>query len=235
MVDTVRDLIRRAMRLGNIIEAGEVPDADEYQDALGTLNDMLDAWSLESLILPYNTSVEYQVVAGQKVYEIGPSAADWVGVRPLDILSANIRVSGNLDIPVEILETQQYQNIPVKDVTSTQSTSMYYDAQVPNGYISLYPVPNAVFGLVLIYTGVFQQVTLDTPLTGFAAGLVAAIRFNLCIDLCGEYNKKPADTVAARAVSYKAAVKSMNCKALDAVFDYRLPSGAGRAWDWRIG
>lgn len=235
MVDTVRDLIRRSMRLVNIVDAAEEPDADEFQDALGTLNDMLDAWSLESLILPFKTSAQYPVTAGKKVYSIGPANADWIGVRPIRLVSANIRVSGNLDIPIQILETQQYQGIPVKDVPGPQSTSLYYDPQLPNGFVSLYPVPNAVFSVVLVYDGIFQRVTLDTTLDGFMDGMIAALRYNLAVDLSPEYGKTPSQIVVGRATAYKGAVKSRNLKALDAVQDWRLPTGSGRAWDWRIG
>ena len=234
-MNTVRDLIRRSMRLVNIIDAAEVPDSDEYQDGLSTLNDMLDNWALESLIFPFTPSSQFSVVAGQKTYSIGPGG-DWDNVRPNVIKSANIRIGDSLDIPMEILETEQYQAVSVKGTTSTQSTSLYYDAQVPLAYISLYPVPQVVFDVVLIYDAQFTAVTLDTELTGFAPGIVAALRFNLAVDLAAEYsNKDVSKVIAARAVEYKSKVKSGNIRALDAITDWRLRNGAGRAWDWRIG
>jgi hypothetical protein len=51
-VATVRDRIKRAMRLIGAAATGETPSADELADGLTALNAMLSSWSLESLLVP---------------------------------------------------------------------------------------------------------------------------------------------------------------------------------------
>jgi hypothetical protein len=47
------DFVRRAMRSIGVLQQGEVPSAQEASDALGTLNDMLQAWRLDGIDLEF--------------------------------------------------------------------------------------------------------------------------------------------------------------------------------------
>ena len=47
------DIISRALKDIGALEAGEVPTADAAQDAFDMLNDMLDQWSNEGMMV-YN-------------------------------------------------------------------------------------------------------------------------------------------------------------------------------------
>lgn len=232
---TVRDLISRSLRLIQAIGQSEVPDTEEANDALDTLNDMLDAWGLSPLMLPFTASAMYSTVPNQKVYSIG-AGGDWNGPRPININYAMLRLNDALDIPIRLLENQQYGETPMKGILSPQPTSLYYEAQYPLGFVSLYPVPSEVVGIVLSYSATFAQVTLDTPTDTLAPGLRKAIRYNLAVELAPEYDKAASASIREIAKSSLAAIKSANLKPLDAVFDPALPGvGTGRAWDYRVG
>lgn len=53
---TYLDLIRRAMRSIGVLHHAENPTDSEAQDALDTLNDMLEAWRIEGVDLEYLTA-----------------------------------------------------------------------------------------------------------------------------------------------------------------------------------
>lgn len=69
---TAYDIITRAMKDIGALAAGEVPTADEAQDGLDMLNDMLAQWSNESMMVTYKTEIVFPVVNNQIQYTIGP-------------------------------------------------------------------------------------------------------------------------------------------------------------------
>lgn len=239
-VRTGRSYVERALRIINAIDVGETPDAEEANDAIDLFNDMLGLWSTQSLTIPYIASAEFNTIAGQKVYSIGPGG-DWDGNRPIAITDAFIRIGngqagGSLDIPLAVLSNHQYANVPLKDVASTQSRALYYENQFPLGRVSLYPVPSAVFGVVLMYNTFFTSVTLDSDLSGMPPGYALAIQYNLAKYLAVEYNKEWSPQKDKIATDSLGNIKSANIRAPDAEFNDALPGvGSSRTWDWRIG
>ena len=66
------DIISRAMKDIGALAAGEVPTADEAQDAFDMLNDMCAQWSNENMMVFYKTEIIFPVVQNQIQYTIGP-------------------------------------------------------------------------------------------------------------------------------------------------------------------
>ena len=66
------DIVTRAMKDIGALAAGEVPTADEAQDGFDLLNDMLDQWSNENMMVFYKTEIIFPVVQNQIQYTIGP-------------------------------------------------------------------------------------------------------------------------------------------------------------------
>jgi hypothetical protein len=55
------------------VAAGEVPTADEAQDGLDMLNDMVAQWSNENMMVFYRSEIIFPTVQNQVQYTIGPS------------------------------------------------------------------------------------------------------------------------------------------------------------------
>lgn len=55
------------------LASGEVPTSDESQDCLDLLNDMLDQWSNENMMVFYKTEIVFPCVSNQIQYTLGPS------------------------------------------------------------------------------------------------------------------------------------------------------------------
>ena len=66
------DIITRAMKDIGAVAAGEVPTPEEAQDGFDLLNDMLDQWSNENMMVFYKTEIIFPVVQNQIQYTIGP-------------------------------------------------------------------------------------------------------------------------------------------------------------------
>jgi hypothetical protein len=66
------DIVSRALKDIGALEAGETPTPEAAQDAFDMLNDLLDQWSNESMMVSYKTEIVYPITPGQTQYTIGP-------------------------------------------------------------------------------------------------------------------------------------------------------------------
>lgn len=81
------DIITRAMKDIGAVAAGEVPTADEAQDGLDLLNDMLAQWSNENMMVFYKTEIVFQTVQNTVQYTLGPGGS--VGATLTGSISGN--------------------------------------------------------------------------------------------------------------------------------------------------
>ena len=92
------DIISRALKDIGALEAGETPTADAAQDAFEMLNDLLDQWSNEDMMVYYKTEVVFPIVSGQTQYTIGPGGqigANFVGSISGNVLTVTISAVPN--------------------------------------------------------------------------------------------------------------------------------------------
>jgi hypothetical protein len=89
---TALDIVSRALKDIGALEAGETPASDSAQDALDMLNDMLDQWSNEDMIVFNFTEIIFPVIAGQTQYTIGPnpSTANFIGASFVGSIAGNV-------------------------------------------------------------------------------------------------------------------------------------------------
>lgn len=66
------DLIANSLRAIGALAAGETVDAVTANDVLGLLNDLLDMWSNETLMVYYTTEIIFPLVNAQYQYTVGP-------------------------------------------------------------------------------------------------------------------------------------------------------------------
>ena len=70
---TPYDIVSRALKDIGALEAGESPSADAAQDAFDMLNDLIDQWSNEEMMVYYKNEIVFPIVPGQTQYTIGPN------------------------------------------------------------------------------------------------------------------------------------------------------------------
>jgi hypothetical protein len=67
------DIISRALKDIGALEAGETPTPEAAQDAFDMLNDLVDQWSNEEMMVYYKNEIVFPIVPGQTQYTIGPN------------------------------------------------------------------------------------------------------------------------------------------------------------------
>ena len=66
------DIISRALKDIGALEAGETPTPEASQDAFEMMNDLVDQWSNENMMVFNVTEIIFPVISGQVQYSLGP-------------------------------------------------------------------------------------------------------------------------------------------------------------------
>ncbi len=189
--------------------AGYALSATEATDFLPVLNSMLESWSLERLMVYQILQENFTLVAGTAAYTMG-SGGDFNTTRPIKIVQAFTRDTGNLDFPIpKILGYSAYDSIILKSVGNTYPQYLFNDYANPLSTIRLYPRPIAGLNLYLDSWKQLQSFAIDDALA-LPPGYQSAIEWNLCIELADEYGRDPTANMRRNATNYKATVKRIN-------------------------
>lgn len=216
----VTDLIKSSMRLIGAIATGETPTADEANDALLVLNDMLENWSTETLSVWGSSNQTFSLVPGKSVYTIGP-LGDWDTFRPIGIDDAYMKFS-SVDFPVKVISQEQYNEINLKSMAQPIVERLLYVNEFPLGVVTLWPVPTQATDITMTMERLLNfPVALGETLTG-PPGFVKAIRYCLAVELAPEFGMEASPTVIAVANDAKADYKRANIPLVVAQYDAAL-------------
>ena len=195
MFATTNDIINAALRICGAIAKGEQPTADESNDALQSLNLMLDHWSARRLIVRATIQYSHALVANQASYAIG-AAATWNTAKPITVTSAFIRDSNNVDEPVDVISREEYDSYGDKAITASRPVAICYDpgaAQQVNqqGTILVYPMPDAstTYTLFMQMQNSLNDFTTLTDTVTFEAKYGEAMKYELAKRLWREYHE----------------------------------------------
>jgi len=95
------DIISRALKDIGALEAGETPTPEAATDAYDMLQDMLDQWSNEDMMVFYKNEIIFPVVQNQTQYTIGPGGqigAVFTGSISGNILTVTQLTSGGISV-----------------------------------------------------------------------------------------------------------------------------------------
>jgi hypothetical protein len=95
------DIISRALKDIGALEAGETPTSDAATDAFDMLNDLVDQWSNEDMMVFYKSEIIFPITAGQTQYTIGPTGninASFVGSISGTTLTVTAINSGGINL-----------------------------------------------------------------------------------------------------------------------------------------
>src|ERR1700733_8710545 len=147
---TLIQLMNHAHRLaGGLLQPGMGMSPSESQEALDVLNFLIDGLSIENLMIVLYLRT-YQTVTNNRpnpaVYSVGPGQ-DFNIRRPENIHGANFILQGETQSEAELqmqvlLSYDQYQAFVAKNVQSAIPLVLYYQATLPYGTATLWPVPN---------------------------------------------------------------------------------------------
>lgn len=235
---TALDVISSALRLIGVLGSGEVPSAEEANDSLRVMNDMIDSWNAERLMIYNIQRLLFSLTPLQQNYTCGPGG-DFDIPRPSQIDSFGIISLNNpaqpLELPMEMMNLQEFQLLPVKNIQSTLPLYVYDDQAFPLRNLFFWVIPTQAVQ-VAIYPWASLSAPADlTTVMAFPPGYAKAFRYNLAVDLAAEFPVVPANVltiVSAIAAQSKGIIKSANIPKLYLYCDPAI-RGQGGYYDWR--
>jgi hypothetical protein len=211
MSTTAGDQINAALRLIGQLAEGETPSAATSQDALAAMNQMIDSWNTDRLLVYTTETQEFLWPPGFEERTLGPSG-DFVGNRPVFIDDATYFKDPGTDVSygIKLINQQQYNGIALKDVTSTYPQVMYVNNEFPNIRMRVYPVPTIA---LTFYFVSIQELTKPASLStvlSFPPGYLRAFKYNLALEIANEFGVEPMPQVQRIAMDSRRKIKRVN-------------------------
>ncbi|HEY6022163.1 MAG TPA: hypothetical protein VIY48_20545 [Candidatus Paceibacterota bacterium] len=211
---TALEVIKSGLRLLNVIQSGEDPQAEEANDSLVILNQMLDTWNGDGLTIFTTQITDFLLTSLKQTYTLG-EGGDFNMPRPAELDRCSILILSNPQQPIEynlpIYTTQDWQSrVPVKTVQGNLPVLCYDDGAFPLRNITFWP--NASDNIKWrLYS--WQPLTQFGDLNGIAAfppGYLEAIKYNLAVRLAPEFSTSVSAEVLALATSTLGQIKASN-------------------------
>jgi hypothetical protein len=216
MATVLDSIIYPATRLLRILGApGRGNSQEERAEALDVLNMLIDDLRTQSL-LSYSTSrILQNLVTGQQTYQAGNGSPDWNIPRPVRVEKASLIYQSDmnqpLELPLKIIDDEEWQRIPVKNITSPVPWVLYPDGGFPYNGINLWPIP-AISNQIALYLWVqlSQYVTVD-DVVSLPPAYLKMLQYNLAVELAPRYERAVLSPLvidgARRAIEH---IKSLN-------------------------
>jgi hypothetical protein len=236
MAATVRDLINGAARLLGVLATGETLAASEQQEAFYALNDMIDTWSNENLLIYSKVIETFPLIGGQGLYTMG-SGGNFNTARAQKIENATIQVTGPnpaIEVPMKIITLSEWSETALKSTSSSIPMWLYRDGAYPLDNLNFWPVPTLAYNVVLYsWKQLAEFVTVNDSVL-LPPGYKKLIRYGLAIEMAPEFGKQLDPTVATQFENTKEAIKRMN------VTDHLMKTDAAimgpkSGFNWLIG
>lgn len=210
-------IIYPALKKIGVLASGETPTANEQTDAFNVLNNMIDSFSTEELFIYSILRETFSLVAGQQTYQFGNGAPDFNSTtgRPQRITNALIQAYGTspvAELPMRIINKDEYADIIVKTIESTIPLYLYNDDAYPYANINLWPVPSVNATIALYSWKPIADFSAVTSALSFPPGYLECLIYNLAVRLAPDYGRQLSDDILAIAIESKANIKRMNIK-----------------------
>lgn len=196
MSTSVLDIIKRSLRLLGVSATNEAPDSPETKDAFNVLNAMLDQWNTEKLSIYAMKNTLFTASIGTAAYTIGPGGT-WnttTNMRPVKIESIFVRDNSsgyNIDIALELIPNDRYQQIYQKQITSTYPRYAWYLPDYPLGTITLWPVPTTALYVNISQWELLPRFTTTADTVTLPPGYEMALGYALAYEMALEYGVDP--------------------------------------------
>lgn len=200
---TALGIIKSAMRKAGVLTKTEAPSADEANDGLEMLNDLLASMSNDSMVIPSRVLENFTLTAGDSEYTIG-TGGDFSTTRPIKVISAYVR-SGNIDYSLDIVSDENFATIPLKNTGSIPEHLNYTNAY-PLSTIKIYPTPASAYTLYLLSEKQLSTFTLNQTVD-MPPGWRRMLVHNLAIELCSEYGQSVPQEIYEIARESKAEIR----------------------------
>jgi len=205
---TALQIITRALRANGDYEVGQTVSPEDAAEALEAMNEMLDSWPLQRLLVYQTLEETFNLVAGTASYTIG-STGVFATARPVALENSNFIRNGQLDYSLELINQASYASLPNKSV-QTIPQYIYYEPAFPLATIYFDVKPDQAYELHLMSRKTLQSFATLTTDLALPPGYLTAIIYSLAEKIASEYGKEPSNSVMKQAAEARKWIKTLN-------------------------
>lgn len=173
------------INIGALDPEGGTATATQISNAASVLNMMVKSWQARGMSLWARRIISISL-NGAATYGLGAATST---TRPLRVLDGYVRSTAGNDTPIRVISREEYNRFGLKTATGN-SVNVYYDPQLDNGTIYVYPLAST--GTLLLeveYPTMDFSASTDEP--DFPQEWFNALRWNLAKELAMSYGVSP--------------------------------------------
>jgi hypothetical protein len=223
---TLRQFLTQALKLINVTPEGQNPSSYQLDDAKYMLNLIKDSWSTDGKMIYTMTTLVAPLANGvaqpdgTSIFTIGPGTECTpvsinVAARPQYIEFAAFRqtsVFPVVDIPISILDADEWGLIRTKNIQTNISTFLYMDEQWPVANIHLWPQPNMAGSIYLVYWQGFGASSSLDDVIQLPPGYERALLLDTAISVAPSFGKEASPTYVSQLAAIKREIAWTNIR-----------------------
>lgn len=201
--------------LQRLLAGMDTPTADDLNTALLRLNDLIDAWKIEGLLVNTFARTTWTLTTATS-YTVGSSGTIAID-RPSNAALLRFALQDNslspaYERPLANYTEQSYRAIGQKSLTATYPNGFYYNPTTPTGTLTPWPVPSGsnLSGVVYAPAPASEVALTDTLL--LPQGYRRFYRDNLAVELATDFDVEVSQLLMKSAEDSKASVKRANVR-----------------------
>ncbi len=182
----VYDIVGGALRSIGALASGESPTASAAQDALTTLNDLIELLATESLLIYAQQEIIHPLTGGQYIYTIGPNGntgAVFTGSVSGNVLTVTDLTSGSISVG------QILTNANVLGTLSIASLGSGIGGSTSGALGTYYLNTTANLGSQSFVSNPPRPVRINSAFVRVMNSITGMLDFPVALISCGDYQK----------------------------------------------
>jgi hypothetical protein len=211
-------VIAQMYRMAGVLTGpGRGLSGSEQDEGLHIVNAILDGVKTERFFFYQILRTLFDTEVDVKDYTIGDPglAADWELERPEKLLGAGYIVpngaqtSSQAEIPMYVVQSfEEYKSLVCKEIKTAYPQVIYYQASLPLGTATIWPIPNQIYQIVLYTPETVQEFTDINSDFIVPKGYREFMEYAGAVGVHNRYPDRHMDPdVRVKAEQYKARVK----------------------------
>lgn len=250
-IKTATQITYDALRIIGRIREGSGPSPEDLADGLEFLNDMIDSFQIQRLLVLVVDPVIFSITPGKTTPYTWGIGGDFNAARPEKVENGNFLYQVGTPpytvVPMGKWDKDDYADVRAPLTQSGIPTNFWFDQDYPTAKVWLYPWPNMP-GQVQFYTWLaLSQFALTSTSINLPTGYAEMFKYNLAVRLAPLFRSKMVNgqpgipplrpEIVALATESLRAVKSQNAPMVKMQSDGAVrPTGSsGAGWLYTTG
>lgn len=206
---TAVDLITRAYRRARIMGRDEVLSPGRGADGLAELNDLLDEWWINKLLVFHILVEQFALQANKASYTMG-TGGDFNTARPVKVVPGTKFTLSGVDRQLTVLtDRKSWDEIPYKSLVAPPQ-AIFVDEAYPLATVNIYPIPDQAYPVYINSWARLQNIAALNTAIALPPGYNRLIVNGLAIALCPDAGMEALPSVVRAYNGAKRALELVN-------------------------